>query len=59
VDRTLDGSDLISGPVRIEPRVGQVPRLRRGPRVGVAYAGAWAARPLRFWIEDDPHVSRG
>ena len=58
VDRTLDGSDLISGPVRIEPRVGQVPRLRRGPRVGVAYAGAWAARPLRFWIEDDPHVSR-
>jgi len=24
----------------------------------VDYAGAWTARPLRFWIADDPHVSR-
>ena len=22
------------------------------------YAGLWADRPLRFWITDDPHVSR-
>ncbi len=29
-----------------------------GPRIGVAYAGAWAARPLRYWIAGHPAVSR-
>lgn len=58
VDRTLNGADLLEGPVRIEPRDGPTPRITRGPRIGVGYAGAWAARPLRFWISDDPHVSR-
>ena len=58
VDRGLNGIDLLDGPVRLEPRVGPRPVIRKGPRVGVDYAGAWAARPLRFWIADDPHVSR-
>lgn len=26
-------------------------RIGRGPRVGVAYAGEWAAKPLRFFIK--------
>jgi len=38
--------------------VGPLPAVRIGPRVGVDYAGAWVARPLRHWIADDPHVSR-
>lgn len=58
VDRRLNGRDLLAGPVRIEPRRGGTPSISRGPRIGVAYAGAWAIRPLRFWITDDPHVSR-
>lgn len=58
VDRSLDGVDLLTGPVRVEARSGAMPRARRGPRIGVEYAGAWAARPLRFWITDDRHVSR-
>lgn len=57
VDRSLNGSDLLAGPVRVEPRLGPRPRISRGPRIGVAYAGAWASRPMRFWITDDPHVS--
>ena len=32
--------------------------VARGPRVGIDYAGAWAARPWRFWIRDNPYVSR-
>ncbi len=32
--------------------------VARGPRVGVAGAGAWAAGlPYRFWVAGDPHVS--
>jgi DNA-3-methyladenine glycosylase len=58
VDRELNGTDLVHGPVRVEPRAGPISRVSRGPRIGVAYAGAWSARPLRFWITDDPHVSR-
>ncbi|WP_428266612.1 DNA-3-methyladenine glycosylase [Haliangium sp.] len=29
-----------------------------GPRVGIDYAGDWAAAPLRFWVADHPAVSR-
>lgn len=58
IDRGLNGLDLLAGPVWIEPRVDSPPAVSRGPRIGVDYAGDWAARPLRFWITDDPHVSR-
>ncbi len=59
LDRSMDGADLLAGPVRLEPRRGDPPRTARGRRVGVAYAGAWAGKPMRYWIEGDPHVSRG
>jgi DNA-3-methyladenine glycosylase len=58
VDRTMNGLDVLGGPVRVVPRLGPPPPISRGPRIGVAYAGAWATHPLRFWITDDPHVSR-
>jgi DNA-3-methyladenine glycosylase len=58
LDRSHNGLDLMMGPVWIEPRTGPMPAVRRGPRIGVAYAGAWAERPLRFWVTDDLHVSR-
>ena len=58
VDRSLNGADLLAGPVWIEPRQGPSPRILRGPRVGVGYAAAWADRPLRYWIADDRHRSR-
>lgn len=58
IDRSLNGGDLLGGPVWIEPSLDPPPNVSRGARIGVAYAGTWAARPLRFWITDDPHVSR-
>jgi DNA-3-methyladenine glycosylase len=58
VDRSLNGADLLDGPVRVEPRAGLAPDISSGPRIGVDYAGEWAARPMRFWITDDLHVSR-
>ena len=58
IDRTLNGVDLASGPVGIVPRSGPIPLIRSGPRIGVDYAGPWAERQMRFWMADDPHISR-
>lgn len=58
IDRSLNGTDLrgkelwIGRPSR-RPRV----RLGVGPRIGVDYAGEWAARPWRFFDRDSPYVS--
>jgi len=57
VDRSLNGTDLLAGPIWIEFRDG-TPRVATGPRIGVEYAGSWASQPLRFWIADDRHRSR-
>jgi DNA-3-methyladenine glycosylase len=51
-----NGADLVAGPLTIEPP--DRPReftIARGPRIGITRA---RQRPLRFWIRDDPHVSR-
>jgi DNA-3-methyladenine glycosylase len=59
IDRRLDRADLLGDRVWIEAGV-PVPgsRIGVGPRVGIDYAGAWAARPWRYWIRDNPFVSR-
>ncbi|HET6149767.1 MAG TPA: DNA-3-methyladenine glycosylase [Polyangia bacterium] len=36
---------------------GRAPRRAASPRIGVDYAGPWAARKLRFYIPGNPHVS--
>jgi DNA-3-methyladenine glycosylase len=57
IERGLNGADLVAGPVRLAPGASPA-RIERSPRVGVGYAGAWATRPLRYAIADDPHRSR-
>lgn len=56
IDRSLNGADLLAGQVRIAHGA-PVPRIARTPRIGVDYAGAWAARRLRYLVPDDPHRS--
>jgi len=61
IDLRLYGTDLVAGN---ELWIEQEPALPSesiavGPRVGIAYAGEWAAKPLRFWITGHPCVSRG
>jgi DNA-3-methyladenine glycosylase len=51
-----NGADLVAGPLTIEPR--DRPRdfrIARGPRVGITRARDLR---LRFWIEDNPYLSR-
>ncbi len=62
IDRTLDGCDLItSSQIFIEQiRKTTVPasKITTGPRIGVSYAQDWTDKPLRFYLTDNPHVSR-
>lgn len=57
IDGRFDGRDATtSRAIRVEDRGVRVPPrfVRRGPRIGVDYAGAyWAARPWRLWIEPE------
>lgn len=62
IDRKLDGEDLVkSGNLFIE-QVRKTPlpasRITVGPRIGVSYADEWADKPLRFYIQDNPHISK-
>jgi DNA-3-methyladenine glycosylase len=59
IDRSLDRADLLGNKVWIEagrpvPRA----RLASGPRIGIDYAEEWVDKAWRFWIKDNPHVSR-
>ena len=64
IDRSLNGADLSGDRLYVE--AGDRPlevarpagRVATGPRVGVGYAGEWADRPWRFWLEGNPWVSR-
>ena len=59
IDRACTGLDLTASQLYLEDAepVGDE-NVKIGPRIGVDYAGAWAAHPWRFWIADSPHVSR-
>jgi len=60
IDLRLDRADLLGDRVWIEPGERRIPEaaIATGPRIGIDYAGPWAAKPWRFWIRDNPHVSR-
>jgi DNA-3-methyladenine glycosylase len=59
IDKRLNAHDLLSDNFHItaspkaEPFV-----IEKGPRIGVAYAGDWANRHLRFYIRGNPCISR-
>lgn len=62
IDRSLDGVDLRSSPALFIERAHQrmLPggRIVASPRIGVDYAGPWAAKPLRFSVRGNRHLSR-
>ena len=59
IDRRLNGHDFCSDDLHILARPdGYAAPVVHRPRIGVDYAGEWAARPLRFYLEGNSHVSR-
>ena len=62
IDRSLSGIDLLSHDglwiERVRKTALPADRIETTPRVGVRYAGDWAAKRLRFVIRGHPHASR-
>ena len=59
IDRRLDAADLLGKKVWLEPGE-KVSRslIATGPRIGIDYAEEWKDKPWRFWIKDNPYVSK-
>ena len=58
LDRAFNRTDLTESDLQItagEPVPDE--RVAVSPRIGVAYAGEWAERPLRWYVVDSPFVS--
>jgi DNA-3-methyladenine glycosylase len=59
IDKRLNGHDLLSDDFFIaDPDERPSVVIVKRPRIGVDYAGHWAKRNLRFYIKDNPFVSR-
>jgi DNA-3-methyladenine glycosylase len=59
IDRKLDKADLLGDRVWLEEGNSISPRqIARGPRIGIDYAEKWIDKPWRFWVKDNPFVSR-
>ena len=59
IDRKMDKADLLGDRVWIEEGVSISPRqIARGPRIGIDYAEKWVSKPWRFWVKDNPFVSK-
>jgi DNA-3-methyladenine glycosylase len=54
IDRSLNGADLTTGPIRVLPRAGATDHINEGLRVGLS---ADDGRAWRFWL-DSRSVSR-
>ena len=59
IDGKLHGHDMLSDDLYIADAPQPSPiRIVKRPRIGVDYAGHWARRLLRFYIRDNPFISR-
>ncbi len=59
LDRELNGHDLLSDDLYITDE-GYMPphKVVETPRIGIHYAKDWVDKPLRFYIQDNPFVSK-
>lgn len=59
IDKRLNGHDLCSDDFYIAEEKAPLPfTIIKKPRIGVDYAKHWAKRLLRFYIKDNPFISK-
>ena len=58
IDGGLNGTDITGDTLYMEDDGAPPPEVETGPRVGVDYAGEWAAKQWRFYVKGSRYVSR-
>ncbi|MEP6704618.1 MAG: DNA-3-methyladenine glycosylase [Acidobacteriota bacterium] len=59
IDRSLNGEDLLDDRIWVEEyRNLKKQEIAIGPRVGIDYAEEFIEMPWRFWVKDNPFVSK-
>ena len=58
IDKRLNGEDLLGQTLWIEDRKLDSGTILTSPRVGVDYAGEYKDKPWRFYLANNPHVSK-
>lgn len=59
IDKSLNAHDLLSESFYIaDPGTNEKIEIVKKPRIGVDYAGEWAQKLLRFYIKDNPFISK-
>lgn len=59
IDKTLNAHDMLSDNFFITGNPAhETIKIVKKPRIGVDYAGEWAQKLLRFYIKDNPFVSK-
>jgi DNA-3-methyladenine glycosylase len=58
IDKRLNGEDLLGQTLWIEDRRLDSTPILTSPRVGVDYAGEYKDKPWRFFLANNPHVSK-
>ena len=58
LDRRADGADVLAGPFLLVLPGKPSPVVGTGPRVGVSGPGGTEEYPWRFWLPEEPTVSR-
>ncbi|MCO6510053.1 MAG: DNA-3-methyladenine glycosylase [Aridibacter famidurans] len=59
IDKSFYGEDLTGNRIWLEdtPSVA-ASEIASGPRVGIDYAGEYVGKPWRYWLKDNPFVSK-
>lgn len=58
IDRSYNRADLLGNLIWIEESDRSIREIAAGPRIGIDYAGEYVIKPWRFWIRDNPYVSK-
>ena len=59
INKSHYGHDLCGPTLFIAENINAAPfNIIERPRIGVDYAGEWALKPLRFYIEGNPYISK-
>lgn len=59
IDRGLNGEDLLGGRIWLDDyKTFSDEEISVGKRIGIDYAQEYAEKPWRFWVKDNPFVSR-